>query len=59
MNVHDSLDGSVPSIDGDGTKEGVYFQYWDTKTNKPAYNDGPDGFYGGETAALIAAVFLR
>lgn len=38
-----SLDGSVPSIDGDGTKEGVYFQYWDTKTNQPAYNDGPNG----------------
>jgi mannan endo-1,4-beta-mannosidase len=38
-----SLDGSVPSNDGDGTKEGVYFQYWDTAAGKPAYNDGPDG----------------
>ena len=38
-----SLDGSVPNVDGTGDKEGVYFQYWDTKTNQPAYNDGPDG----------------
>ncbi len=38
-----SLDGSVPSVDGDGTKEGVYFQYFDTKTGRPAYNEGPDG----------------
>ncbi len=38
-----SLDGFVPSVDGNGTKEGVYFQYWDTTTGEPAYNDGPDG----------------
>lgn len=38
-----SLDGTVSAIDGDGTKQGVYFQYWDTATKKPAYNDGPDG----------------
>lgn len=38
-----SLDGSVPSVDGDGTKEGVYFQYWDTTAGKPAYNDGKNG----------------
>ena len=24
-----SLDGSVPNADGDGQKDGVYFQYWD------------------------------
>ena len=38
-----SLDGTVPHLKDDGTKEGVYFQYWDTKTNQPAYNDGKDG----------------
>lgn len=38
-----SLDGSIPHVDGDGTKEGVYFQYWDTQLGRPAYNDGPDG----------------
>jgi mannan endo-1,4-beta-mannosidase len=38
-----SLDGKVPHLEDDGTKEGVYFQYWDTKTNAPAYNEGPDG----------------
>ena len=27
-----SLDGSVPHLKDDGTKEGVYFQYWDTET---------------------------
>lgn len=36
-----SLDGSVPTVDN--IKEKVYFQYWDTATGRPAYNDGPDG----------------
>lgn len=26
-----------------GDTKGVYFQYWDTATNQPAYNDGPNG----------------
>ncbi len=38
-----SLDGSVKSVDGDGTKDGVYFQYWDTEKKRPAYNEGPNG----------------
>lgn len=38
-----SLDGSVPSVDGEGHKDQVYFQYWDPRTSKPAYNDGADG----------------
>ena len=38
-----SLDGSVPNADGDGQKEGVYFQYWDPAQKRPAYNDGADG----------------
>lgn len=38
-----SLDGTVPHLKADGKKEGVYFQYWDTSNNRPAYNDGPDG----------------
>ena len=42
-----SLDNSVPSMDPgdrkDGTKEGYYAQYWDAKTQQPAYNDGPNG----------------
>jgi mannan endo-1,4-beta-mannosidase len=38
-----SLDGTVPSTDGDGTKDGIYFQYWDAEAKRPAYNDGPDG----------------
>lgn len=38
-----SLDGSVPSADGQGHKDGVYFQYWDSAARRPAYNDGPDG----------------
>lgn len=36
-----SLDGSVPNTDGDGTKDGVYYQYWDAKRGRPAYNDDP------------------
>ena len=38
-----SLDGSVPSTDGEGHKDGVYFQYWDSAQQRPAYNDGEDG----------------
>lgn len=38
-----ALDGTVPSIDGDGTKDGVYFQYWDVASGRPAYHEGPDG----------------
>ncbi|MGE5788717.1 MAG: glycoside hydrolase 5 family protein [Myxococcales bacterium] len=36
-----SLDGAVPSTDGDGTKDGVYYQYWDAATKRPAFNDDP------------------
>lgn len=37
-----SLDGSLmPNTDGDGTKEGVYYQYWDPVAGRPAYNDDP------------------
>ncbi len=38
-----SLDGSVPVLEGEGHKDGVYFQYWDPAKKAPAYNDGPDG----------------
>lgn len=34
-----SLDGSVPNTDGDGTKEGVYYAYWDAEKQRPAFND--------------------
>lgn len=40
-----SIDDSVPSTDRNeyepyGTKQGVYFQYWDTATKSVAYNEG-------------------
>ena len=38
-----SLDGSVPNADGEGSKDGVYFQYWDPNVQRPAYNDGDTG----------------
>ncbi len=38
-----SLDGRVPNADGDGQKDGVYFQYWDPLAKRPAYNDGENG----------------
>jgi mannan endo-1,4-beta-mannosidase len=38
-----ALDGSVANVDGEGHKEDVYFQYWDTQAKKPAYNDGENG----------------
>lgn len=42
-----SLDDSVPSIEHNqweppGTKQGVYFQYFDTKAKAPAYNEGAE-----------------
>jgi mannan endo-1,4-beta-mannosidase len=42
-----SLDDSVPSTDRNqwwpyGTKQGVYFQYWDTETASVAYNEGAE-----------------
>jgi mannan endo-1,4-beta-mannosidase len=38
-----SLDGSMPNADGEGSKDGVYFQYWDPTAQRPAYNDGENG----------------
>jgi len=42
-----SLDDSVPSLEHNpweppGTAQGVYFQYFDTKTKAPAYNEGAE-----------------
>ncbi|HTV18723.1 MAG TPA: cellulase family glycosylhydrolase [Polyangiaceae bacterium] len=42
-----SIDDSVPSTDRNewepyGTKQGVYFQYWDTTTKSVAYNEGAE-----------------
>lgn len=38
-----SLDGSVPSANGEDGKDGVYFQYWDTARRAPAFNEGQNG----------------
>jgi mannan endo-1,4-beta-mannosidase len=38
-----SLDGSVPSANGEDSKDGVYFQYWDTARQAPAFNEGENG----------------
>src|SRR5690606_4284067 len=38
-----SLDGSMRNIREPGHADGTYFQYWDEKAKKPAYNDGADG----------------
>jgi mannan endo-1,4-beta-mannosidase len=37
-----SLDGSVPDLK-DSSKDGCYFQYWDTAQKRPGYNDGDNG----------------
>lgn len=50
-----SLDGSVPDVDGEGHKEGVYFQYWDPAAGAPRYNDGPDGLERLDYAIVKAA----
>src|SRR5882724_2789736 len=49
-----SLDGSVPSIDGDGTKDGFYFQAWDPPKQHAVYNDGPNGLQGLDYALVKA-----
>ncbi len=38
-----SLDGTMPSIDPPGPKEGVYFQNWDPAESAPVFNDGATG----------------
>jgi mannan endo-1,4-beta-mannosidase len=38
-----SLDGTVPSIDPPGPKEGIYFQHWDPVASAPAFNDSATG----------------
>lgn len=38
-----SLDGTISNIREPGHADGTYFQYWDANTQKPKYNDGPDG----------------
>lgn len=50
-----SLDGTVPNADGEGEKQGVYFQYWDTLTKRPAYNDGQNGLQRLDYALDAAA----
>jgi len=49
-----SLDGSVRSIDGDGTKDGFYFQAWDPEKHHAVYNDGPNGLQGLDYALVKA-----
>ena len=49
-----SLDGSVRSVDGDGTKRGFYFQAWDPQQQRPIYNDGPNGLQGLDYALTKA-----
>lgn len=38
-----SLNGEVRDIHEGSSKDGVYFQYWDKKTGRPAYNDAESG----------------
>ncbi len=42
-----SIDESVPSVDDQweekGSKNGCYFQYWDTENNRVAVNEGENG----------------
>jgi mannan endo-1,4-beta-mannosidase len=49
-----SLDGRVRSVDGDGTKQGIYFQAWDPVAARPIFNDGADGLMGLDYALLKA-----
>lgn len=50
-----SLDGTVPHAHKDKDKEGVYLQYWDTKTNAPALNEGENGLQRLDYVLDVAA----
>ncbi len=50
-----ALDGSVPNVDGEGHKQGVYFQFWDPARGRPAYNDGADGLARLDYVLAVAA----
>jgi len=50
-----SLDGSVPSVDGDGSKDGHYFQAWDPAQHHAVYNDGPSGLQSLDYALAKAS----
>jgi mannan endo-1,4-beta-mannosidase len=45
----------VPSIDGDGTKDGHYFQAWDPAQHHAIYNDGPSGLQSLDYALAKAS----
>ena len=49
-----SLDGSVRNIDGDGTKQGFYFQAWDPVQKRAIFNDGTNGLQGLDYALAKA-----
>ncbi|MEO6601767.1 MAG: cellulase family glycosylhydrolase [Polyangiaceae bacterium] len=49
-----SLDGSVPNVDGVGSKDGFYFQAWDPTTQRVLYNDGATGLQGLDYAVAKA-----
>jgi len=49
-----SLDGRVRSVDGDGTKQGFYFQAWDPVAKQAIFNDGPSGLQGLDYALAKA-----
>ncbi len=49
-----SIDGRVASVDGDGTKDGMYFQAWDALNQHAIYNDGPSGLQGLDYALAKA-----
>ncbi len=49
-----SLDGSVPNVDGEGSKDGFYFQAWDPSAQRAVYNDGATGLEGLDYAVAKA-----
>ena len=49
-----SLDGSVPNVDGEGSKDGFYFQAWDRTSQRAVYNDGATGLLGLDYAVAKA-----
>jgi endo-1,4-beta-mannosidase len=49
-----SLDGSVRNVDGEGSKDGFYFQAWDEAAQRVLYNDGATGLEGLDYALAKA-----
>ena len=48
---------SAPNSPPPGSKDGVFFHYWNTDTGRPDFNDGPDGLERLDQAIYLAEMY--